>query len=356
MNFHRTASRFRLLLAAATTLVISSCVSTDMSSRHMVPIPAALVAEMSAKGMSPADPIFVRIFKKESELEVWKRDRTGQFALLKTYPMCRWSGQLGPKQREGDRQAPEGFYTVTPDLMNPRSQFHLSFNLGYPNALERSQGFTGSALMVHGACTSAGCFAMTDDGVSEIYAMAREAFTGGQKSFQVQSLPFRMTPENMAIHRSNRHFGFWKNLKEGSDHFEATKQPPKLASCGRRYVFNPADGTGSFVAGEACPPYKPDPAVAELVARKRSADDQRFAEVLKAGLPPMSFAHVDGGMHKNFRTMLASMGADRLQAMTSGRVEISRPEAALADPFDPDRMSKAPQTSIKSPGADEIKK
>lgn len=351
MKFHRTASRFRLSLAATALAVgLASCVTTDGDRRHLVPIPAALVAEMSAKGMSPADPIFVRIFKKESELEVWKRDRTGQFALLKTYPMCRWSGQLGPKQREGDRQAPEGFYTVTPDLMNPRSQFHLSFNLGYPNALERSQGFSGSALMVHGACTSAGCFAMTDDGVSEIYAMAREAFTGGQKSFQVQSLPFRMTPENMAIHRSNRHFGFWKNLKEGSDHFEATKQPPKLASCGRRYVFNPAEGSGSFVPGEACPPYKADPAVAELVDRKRSADDQRFAEAVNAGLPAMSFAHVDGGMHKNFRAMLASMGADRLQAMTSGRVEISRPEAALADPFDPDRMPKALATgSIAQP-------
>ncbi|MGL4974103.1 MAG: L,D-transpeptidase family protein, partial [Bosea sp. (in: a-proteobacteria)] len=181
-----------------TALVASGCVSTDISQRHMVPIPAQLVADMSGKGMSQSDPIMIRIFKKESELEVWKRDRSGKYALLKTYPMCRWSGQLGPKMREGDRQAPEGFYTVTPDLMNPRSQFHLSFNLGYPNPIERSQGFTGSALMVHGACTSSGCFAMTDDGVSEIYAIAREAFAGGQRSFQVQALPFRMTPENMA--------------------------------------------------------------------------------------------------------------------------------------------------------------
>ncbi len=205
MMFRRTSSPFRRSLAVATLAVgLASCVTTDSDRRHLVPIPAALLSQMSDKGMSAGDPIFVRIFKKESELEVWKRDRSGQYALLKTYPMCRWSGQLGPKQREGDRQAPEGFYTVTPELMNPRSQFHLSFNLGYPNALERSQGFTGSALMVHGACTSAGCFAMTDDGVSEIYAMAREAFSSGQRSFQVQSLPFRMTPENMAIHRKQQ--------------------------------------------------------------------------------------------------------------------------------------------------------
>lgn len=340
----------RSLILATLAVGLASCVTSTGDQPHLKPIPAQLLAQMSGQGMSAGDPIFVRIFKKESELEVWKRDRLGQYALLKTYPMCRWSGQLGPKQREGDRQAPEGFYTVTPDLMNPRSQFHLSFNLGYPNALERSQGFTGTALMVHGACTSSGCFAMTDDGVSEIYAMAREAFTGGQRSFQVQSLPFRMTPENMALHRNNKHFAFWTNLKEGSDHFEATKQPPRLASCGRRYVFNPADGTGSFVAGEACPAYKADPAVEYLVAKKRGADEQRFAEVVKAGMPTVNFAHVDGGMHTSFRAMLSSMGAERLQALTSGRVEVSRPEAALADPFDPATLPKTETTgSTKQP-------
>jgi murein L,D-transpeptidase YafK len=318
-----------------TALVVSGCVSTDMSQRHMVPIPAQLVAEMGGKGMSQSDPIMIRIFKKESELEVWKRDRSGKYALLKTYPMCRWSGQLGPKMREGDRQAPEGFYTVTPDLMNPRSQFHLSFNLGYPNPIERSQGFTGSALMVHGACTSSGCFAMTDDGISEIYALAREAFAGGQRSFQVQALPFRMTPENMARHRNNRHFAFWKNLKEGVDHFDATSQPPRLAACGRRYVFNAAEGSGPFTPGEACLTYGIDPAIQQAVAAKRARDENRFTELVKAGTPATALAYADGGMHMSFRNILRASGPERLQAMTSGRVEVSRPEAALADPFDP---------------------
>ncbi|MFC5506417.1 L,D-transpeptidase family protein [Bosea massiliensis] len=236
-------------LAAALALgafVLSGCVVGEGDTRHLQPLPAKLVAQIHAKGMSEADPIFVRIYKMESELEVWKRDRSGRYALLKTYPMCRWSGQLGPKKREGDRQAPEGFYTVTADLMNPRSQFYLSFNLGYPNPLERSQGYSGSALMVHGACTSAGCFAMTDEGVSEIYGLAREAFAGGQAGFQVQALPFRMTPENMVRYRSNAHIAFWRNLKEGADHFDATRQPPKLAACGRRYVFNVKGDTSSF--------------------------------------------------------------------------------------------------------------
>ncbi len=343
--FSSVSKRFsRTATAVAVAVALSGCVTTDMSSRHLVPIPASLISEMSAKAMSPADPIMVRIFKKESELEVWKRDRTGQFALLKTYPMCRWSGDLGPKKREGDRQAPEGFYTVTPGLMNPRSQFHLSFNLGYPNALEQAQGFTGSALMVHGACTSAGCFAMTDDGVSEIYAMAREAFSGGQPSFQVQSLPFRMTPDNMVRHRSNTNIGFWRNLKEGSDHFEATKQPPKLAACGRRYVFNAKPGSGPFEPGSSCAPYAPDPAVRDAVAQRKNQDDQRIAALLAEGMPAVSLSYVDGGMHPRFREILRGAGAERLQAMTAGRVEISRPEGALADPYDPSKFAPSAST------------
>ncbi|MCZ8350318.1 MAG: murein L,D-transpeptidase [Rhizobium sp.] len=334
MNFSSLKNRkgFAATLVAA-ALLLSGCLTTEMDNKHLQPIPPHLMSSMSEKGMSAADPILVRIFKKESELEVWKRDHSGKYALLKTYPMCRWSGQLGPKRREGDRQAPEGFYSVAPELMNPRSQFYLSFNLGYPNALERSLGYTGSALMVHGACTSSGCFAMTDNGVAEIYALAREAFSGGQKSFQVQALPFRMTPENMAKHRNNANIAFWRNLKEGSDHFEATKQAPRVAACGRRYVFDPKEGAGPFIPGAACPPYEEDPAIAAAVADKKAQDEKRLAELVTKGVPALSLAHVDGGMHPSFRSLLKSLGPERLQAMTSGRVEISRPDAALLDPF-----------------------
>jgi murein L,D-transpeptidase YafK len=324
----------RLALASVVAgALLSGCVVDEGDDRHLQPLPARLVSEMSGKGMSQGDPILVRIFKKESELEVWKRDRSGQYALLKTYPMCRWSGQLGPKRREGDRQAPEGFYTVTADLMNPRSQFYLSFNLGYPNVLEQSQGYTGSALMVHGACTSAGCYAMTDEGVTEIYGLAREAFAGGQRSFQVQALPFRMTPENMARHRNNPNFAFWQNLKEGSDHFDATRQPPRLSACGRQYVFNAADGSASMMAGAACPPYEIEPAIQHLVSQKQDRDAARFAALVGAGSPAMSYAHLDGGMHQSFRKLLKNLGPERMQPMVAGKVAISRPEAALADPF-----------------------
>lgn len=323
----------RLALAGALSAALASCVVMEGDDRHLQPLPVALVSEMSAKGMSPSDPILIRIFKKESELEVWKRTRSGQYALLKTYPMCRWSGQLGPKTREGDRQAPEGFYTVTADLMNPKSQFYLSFNLGYPNTLERSQGFTGSALMVHGACTSAGCFAMTDEGVTEIYGLAREAFAGGQTSFQVQALPFRMTPQNMARHRSNPNIGFWTNLKEGYDHFEATRQPPRLAYCDRRYVFDPADTAGPFTPGAPCPAYDIDAGKRDAVTARKQREADSTANLIAAGTPAISDRYSDGGMHESFRAMLKTLGPERMQPMVAGKVAISNPEAALADPF-----------------------
>ena len=144
------------------------------NSKANKPIPQKLIGDMQAKEMDPQSPILVRLFKQEAELEVWKQDKTGRFALLTTYPICRWSGDLGPKVKEGDRQAPEGFYNITPAQMNPESQFYLSFNMGYPNAYDRSLGRTGAHLMVHGDCSSRGCYAMTDEQISEIYALGRD--------------------------------------------------------------------------------------------------------------------------------------------------------------------------------------
>ena len=202
--------------------------------------------------MSKESPILVRIFKEESELEVWKEDQSGRMALLKTYPICRWSGDLGPKIKEGDRQAPEGFYTITPSLMNPNSSYYLSINMGYPNAYDRSNNRTGAFLMIHGDCSSRGCYAMTDEQIAEIYALARESFFGGQSSFQIQAFPFRMTPQNMARHRNSPHIAFWKMLKTGYDHFEVTRQEPKVDVCDRRYVFN-TETKGRYVSTAACP-------------------------------------------------------------------------------------------------------
>ena len=223
--------------AVAGALLLGGC-SDDgrlsSNSRHYVAISPQMEATMSEKGMNARAPILFRAYKKESELEVWKQTSTGEYALLKTFPMCRWSGQLGPKKVEGDRQVPEGFYSITPAQLNPNSSYYLSFNVGYPNAYDRSLGRTGAHIMVHGACSSMGCFSMTDEQVADIYALAREAFGGGQKAIQMQSLPFRMTAQNLAKYRSDENMPFWKNLKEGSDHFDVTKREPQVAVCGRR--------------------------------------------------------------------------------------------------------------------------
>ena len=202
------------------------------------PLPARVVQSLKAKGMSSTSPIMVRIFKEEAVLEVWKQKDNGRYDLAASYDICKWSGRLGPKFIEGDRQAPEGFYSVGPHQMNPRSSYHLAFNIGFPNSYDRANGRTGQHLMVHGACSSAGCYSMTDKQVEEIYAFARDAFKGGQQSFQIQAFPFRMTPANMARYKDDPNYEFWTMLKEGYDHFEITKVPPKVDVCGKRYVFN----------------------------------------------------------------------------------------------------------------------
>lgn len=243
--------------------------------RHLVPLTSAQHSGLRAIGSSPGEAMVIRIFKQESVLEVWKRNtETGQFRMLKSYEICTFSGDLGPKFREGDRQSPEGFYTITPALMHPTSNYHLAFNTGFPNKFDRVHGRTGSNLMVHGDCSSSGCYAMTDEGISEIYALARETFAGGNPSFQLQIYPFRMTPENIAPQMESEHMAFWKDIKEGYDLFELTRTPPVWDVCERQYIFN-AGVTGLDAAGP-CPAQTRPP---ELVA-KMAADDAAVARIL----------------------------------------------------------------------------
>ena len=205
---------------------------------HLRPISQRSMMLLGKKGMRPEAPIFVRIFKQESELEVWKQREDGRFYLFRTYPICHWSGELGPKRATGDKQSPEGFYSVNKWQMNPNSSFHLAFNLGYPNAYDKAHGRTGDFLMVHGKCKSAGCYAMTDALIEEIYALAREAFAGGQEAFHVHAFPFRMSEENLARHRRNPNYAFWRRLKEAYDYFETTRRVPNVVVCQRQYVVN----------------------------------------------------------------------------------------------------------------------
>jgi len=193
---------------------------------------------MEILNMDRAARILIRIYKEESTLEVWKQDRTGEFALLSAYPICKFSGLLGPKIFEGDHQAPEGFYDITPDQM--KLDRYLAFNMGFPNAFDRSLGRTGSFLMVHGGCKSVGCYAMTDYAMDEIYGLVDEAFRAGQEKVQLEAFPFRMTTQNLARHADDPNTPFWEMLKTGSDAFLATGRSPTVAVCDQRYVFNPA--------------------------------------------------------------------------------------------------------------------
>lgn len=169
-------------------------------------------------------PVFIRIIKEDRQFELWVQ-QGGKWRVLKVYPIAGMSGTLGPKVAEGDYQAPEGFYAVTPRALNPRSKYHLSFNIGYPNAYDRTQGRTGSYIMVHGGMKSTGCFAMTDAGIEEIYTLVHEAFTAGQESIPVQIYPFRMTPERMQAEHSSPHHAFWSLLQPGWLYTEQNHEP-----------------------------------------------------------------------------------------------------------------------------------
>ena len=196
-----------------------------------------LKRQLEDGGFQLGQPIFIRIFKESSELEIWVKN-ADRFAHFKTYPICNYSGALGPKLKEGDRQSPEGFYFVGKSQLNPQSSYHLSFNLGFPNAYDRAHDRTGSYLMVHGKCVSIGCYAMTDEGIEEIYLMAEAALDNGQPFFRVQAFPFRMTTQNMQRHAQSDWMGFWRNLKEGYDFFERHGTPPDVTVVDRRYHFD----------------------------------------------------------------------------------------------------------------------
>lgn len=190
--------------------------------------------------------LFIRIIKTTSErdkgvLEIWKRGEDDRFHLDRTFDICTWSGSLGPKLQEGDGQSPEGFYFIKPSSLNPNSSYHLSFNLGFPNAYDRSHGRTGSFLVVHGNCVSIGCYAMTDDGIEEIYADVEGAFAGGQSVIRVHVFPFEMTEKALAAKRANPNYAFWKNLKAGWDWLENNGTPPNVTVADKSYHFEALD-------------------------------------------------------------------------------------------------------------------
>jgi len=320
-NLRIAPSLAALGLAAA----LSGCNQAHDNSRAMQAVSPQVLADMNEKGVSPTAPILIRAFKKESELEVWKMKPDGTYILLKTFPICRWSGQLGPKTHEGDRQSPEGFYAITPAMMNPNSSYYLSFNVGYPNAYDRAHGATGGSVMVHGICSSAGCFAMTDAQIADIYALARDSFAGGQRSIQMQAYPFHMNAQNLAKYRLDPNMPFWKELKKGDDHFEATRKDVSVNVCNKHYVFGAqTDPNQPMDAAAPCPPLKYDSEVESKVAALARSEESAVADLVAKGERPVRLVYKDGAQHPAFANRVA---------------EVSRPDAltpplevALDDP------------------------
>ena len=209
---------------------------------------APLDAELHLAGFRLGQPALLRIFKQESELEIWLK-RGERFELFKVYPICKWSGQLGPKLQEGDGQAPEGFYEVTRKQLNPNSRYHLAMNIGFPNAFDVSQAYTGSALMIHGSCVSIGCYAMTDAGIEDIYEVVQQALSVSQISVPIHIFPFRMTENNLRLNASSEWISYWNNLAEGDVLFLKTRLAPEVWACGKRYHFEKAPENCERVAG-----------------------------------------------------------------------------------------------------------
>ena len=374
---HRSLVRALLTSAVlAAGVLLSACNSDDVSlatnAKANQPVPPKLLAAMVEKDMDLQSPILVRLFKQEAELEVWKQTRSGQFALLKSYPICRWSGDLGPKVREGDRQAPEGFYTISPGQMKPQSAYYLSFNTGYPNAFDKALGRTGSQLMVHGDCSSRGCYAMTDEQIAEIYSLGRESFFGGQKAFQLQAYPFRMTPVNMAKHRNNPNMPFWKMIKEGYDHFEVTKHEPKVDFCEKKYVFDAAKPPNAtrdpvFDASARCPAYVIPDETADALRERQQQEAAETAKLIAKGSPVARLnTGIDGGMNKIFASKIPegntglSEGGDsqNLASLTLARAPgtipstVNPPKPNLVQPEEPvvavAATSSTPPTCVAS--------
>lgn len=198
----------------------------------------APVTPLPPKVIHPGDRLFIRILKAEDKLELWSSTGNKPYELYKTWTICAWSGGLGPKRKEGDGKSPEGFYATNKGLLNPRSRYHLAFNIGYPNAFDRANGYTGSFIMVHGNCVSAGCYAMTDAGIEEIYALVAQALNSGQQSVPVHIFPFAMSDENMRRAAKWPDYAFWRSLKPGYDYFEKNHRLPIINVENRRYRIN----------------------------------------------------------------------------------------------------------------------
>jgi murein L,D-transpeptidase YafK len=270
---------FGFAMVVVATLALAGCggiMPKSSSLRAQQSLKSATLTKLKDMGSSAGQAMMIRIFKQTNEFEVWKRTTAGTYKLFKTYDICAYSGTLGPKVKEGDRQAPEGFYNITPGLMNPHSNYYLSFNTGFPNKFDRAWNRTGSELMVHGDCSSRGCYSMTDEAIAEIYALVRESHAAGNPVVQLQIYPFRPTPQKLALYSTNPNLAFWQNIKEGYDRFELAKVPPAWDVCEKKYVFDLKNEDGTPLDAVAACPARSGDVLLTALETKQAADDAQY--------------------------------------------------------------------------------
>jgi len=301
---HRYATNARALLCAVALVAVpasASALSIELkdvapdrverqraAAKGAIPLPdtpevGRTAARLAEKGVAVGNPIMIRVFKEVSELEIWI-EKEGVYVHFATYPICHWSGTLGPKQREGDKQTPEGFYTVSSRQLHRAGRWTRALNLGFPNVYDEAHARSGSYILVHGGCSSVGCFAMTDPVMAEVYQLTSAALQKGQTHIPVHVFPFRMTDANLEKHRASEWHQFWQNLKEGYDIFERTHRPPRISVCDNRYIVQEAGPEEVAAPGPLEPCAATAARIAELVASNGFAPPIRLPR--RAGARP----------------------------------------------------------------------
>jgi murein L,D-transpeptidase YafK len=276
------------LVTSSDPTLLSKQPPAESSAAPGVATPADRERRLAEKSLTPGSPVLIRIFKAEAELELWM-EKDGRFERFATYPICFWSGTLGPKLKEGDRQAPEGFYAIRSEQVHRKGRWKDAFDIGYPNIVDRANGRTGSAILIHGGCQSIGCYAMTNSVMAEIFALSEQALFQGQSQIPVHVFPFRMTDENLAAYASHPWHRFWTNLKEAHDLFDRTHIQPAVAMCGRRYLIGDGSLPGNAAALDAlvsdereCEVDEPQPTLQEIAEARKLTPKATRAQVIAA--------------------------------------------------------------------------
>jgi murein L,D-transpeptidase YafK len=220
----------------------------------------------------PGAPVFIRIFKETSTLEVWMQ-KGARFALYERFSICKWSGDLGPKLEEGDRQSPEGVYSITMDDLRVNLRWHRAMDVNFPNAYDAANGRTGSGILIHGKCSSIGCFALTDESVERVYDLVAAALEAGQARVPVHIFPFPLTSKALAANAGHPAIAFWRGLRPAYAAFELDRLPPQAKLCGADYAFSSPRSTRARVRTEAakCPPLAPKPTLVAAAKRQPMA-------------------------------------------------------------------------------------